>query len=190
MYALIFLMYGLFSFVSLTFGISFSIFASHFAVSCLSCASVFMESEQKIYLRTFALRDMKRWLFPLLAALIIVADRITKYLALQGSYVKNYGLLFGVADLPALRWVFVAAVSLILCFFLYTLARKDVQKKWFLQIGLFLMVAGLIGNLIDRIIYGYVIDFIRLSWFTTFNLSDVSIFIGALLVLIYLIKRS
>jgi len=127
--------------------------------------------------------------FLLLGILVLIVDRITKLLALQGQHVKNYGLLFGLFSNLELRWIFVVIIVAVLIFFVYVLNLKEVRKSSLLQLGLFLMIAGLLGNLIDRIFYGFIIDFVKLSVISTFNVSDISITIGALLVVFYLVKR-
>ncbi len=127
-------------------------------------------------------------IFLLIDLLVLVIDRITKYVALQLSYVKNYGLIFGLSANSELRWSYVAAILIVLAFLLYVLTLKDVKKNPKLQIGLLFMIAGLIGNLIDRLIYGFVIDFINIQ-VTVFNFADASITIGALFIILELFRR-
>ncbi|MBU2496504.1 MAG: signal peptidase II [Nanoarchaeota archaeon] len=126
--------------------------------------------------------------FLIIAIFVLIIDRITKYMALQTSYVKNYGLLFGLFSSPSLKWSYIFAISLVLVFLLYVFSLKDVKKNIRLQIGLVFMIAGLLGNLIDRLIYGFVIDFINIQ-ITVFNFADASITLGALFVLFELFKR-
>ncbi|OYT41711.1 hypothetical protein B6U80_00805 [Candidatus Pacearchaeota archaeon ex4484_26] len=126
--------------------------------------------------------------FLLIALIVLIADRITKHLALQGNYLKNYGLLFGTFDIPGLRWVFVILVILVLVFLIYVLSMKDIKKNPLFQLGLLLMIAGLIGNVIDRIFYGFIIDFINIR-VSAFNLADASITAGALLIIFKLIRK-
>ncbi len=129
--------------------------------------------------------------FVLLATTIILLDRIMKFLALQGSYgsyEKNYGLLFGLLANPQLRWLFVAIMALILIFFLYVASMKEVRRNKLLFLGLILMITGLISNLLDRILYSFIIDFIRLAELTTFNIADISITAGAILIAFNLLR--
>lgn len=126
--------------------------------------------------------------FVLVAILVLILDRVTKLFALQGQHVKNYGLLFGLFSNLELRWLFIVIIVAVLVFFIYVLNLKEVRKSSSLKLGLFLMIAGLLGNLIDRIFYGFIIDFIGFLGITTFNISDISILVGSIFVLTYIIK--
>lgn len=85
------------------------------------------------------------------------------------------------------RWFFTIislVVSVVLCVWLYRLLRHERLMMW----SLIFILGGAIGNLIDRVAYGYVIDFIQWhynNWyFPTFNLADSAITLGAILLLI------
>ena len=79
-------------------------------------------------------------------------------------------------------------VTLIL-FIIFSLLIKNYYQKHLLNIFyLSLIIAGAISNLIDRFLYGYVIDFINLSILPIFNLSDLLIICGIGLWLIKTIK--
>ena len=69
------------------------------------------------------------------------------------------------------------------------LMRTAATQKWF-EVALVLILAGAVGNLIDRIRVGYVVDFIELyygAWrFPTFNVADMVIFLGALILILEL----
>ena len=125
-------------------------------------------------------------LFTLVVLLILVLDRATKLLALQGAHEVNYGLLFGLLANSENRWLFVAIIIWVLFFFIYVLSMKEVKKNSLLMLGLFLMMTGLVGNLLDRIFYGFVVDFIPLRDWTTFNLADISIATGSAILLWYI----
>ena len=138
------------------------------------------------------------WLW--LSAVIIIADQLSKYwaehiLQLQVvpifswfnlSLAHNPGAAFGFLN-QAGGWqhVFFGGlafiVSGVLMFFIYKLK----QHERHLAIGYSLIIAGALGNLIDRIIYQYVVDFIHVfyqNWhFPNFNIADSVIFIGAVL---------
>ena len=125
-------------------------------------------------------------LFALVALLILVLDRATTLPALQGTHERNYGLLFGLLASGEHRWLFVAIIIWVLFFFIYVLSMKEVKKNSLLMLGLFLMMTGLVGNLLDRIFYGFVVDFIPLRDWTTFNLADISIATGSAILLWYI----
>ena len=85
------------------------------------------------------------------------------------------------------RWFFIAlslGVSLFLFFWLRRLGPRDGR----IALALALILGGAIGNLIDRLVYGYVIDFLDVyygDWhWPTFNIADSAIFIGACLLIL------
>jgi len=85
------------------------------------------------------------------------------------------------------RWFLIAVsaiVSIVICVWLYRLGRQEKILTW----SLALILGGAIGNLIDRLVYGHVVDWIqwhyRGSYFPTFNLADSAITLGAVLLLV------
>ncbi|UAJ65008.1 signal peptidase II [Candidatus Schneideria nysicola] len=99
-------------------------------------------------------------------------------------YVKNSGIVFGFFSGEEYCRKYLLIIINILCIFVLFLI---INKNWlyisYLSIFPFLMIiGGAIGNLLDRIIYGYVIDFIdiyiSIYHFPTFNLADLNICIG------------
>jgi len=58
------------------------------------------------------------------------------------------------------------------------------KKPFFLNLGVYLIIGGAVGNLIDRLAYSYIVDFIDLKIWPVFNMADSAITIGALLVII------
>ena len=134
-------------------------------------------------------RKIKRlWGLPA-ALLLIAADQLTKYLAvirlkeqaavplirgvLELSYVENRGMAFGL--LQNGRWVFLVLTVLAVAAFIFLFIRIPAEKRFRpLTVGLVFLTAGAVGNLIDRIRLGYVIDFIyiKLINFPVFNVAD------------------
>jgi signal peptidase II len=91
------------------------------------------------------------------------------------------------------RWFFTivsAVVSVVLVFWLKSLPR---QQVW-LGIALALILGGALGNLFDRALYGYVIDFISVHWedayFPAFNVADSAITVGAIMMGVDVIRDS
>lgn len=137
----------------------------------------------------------------ILTAIIILLDQLTKWLAvtflksvdtiplLEGilhlTYVENRGAAFGI--LADNRWVFII-ISTIAIIGLSIFLFKFAPKNCWLKIGIIFILGGGIGNMIDRIFLGYVIDFIdfRLINFAVFNTADSFVCIGAVLLLIYI----
>jgi len=137
------------------------------------------------------------------AAVIFVADQAVKYLvvhildlAFVGAidvfppYLNlrmawNYGINFGLfaQASDAVRWVLIA-VALVISGGVLWWIRKDPPGRWGL-VAAGLLVGGALGNVVDRVIYGAVADFLNMSCCGienpyAFNIADISIFAGAL----------
>lgn len=135
--------------------------------------------------------------------LIVAFDRITKYFAklyLYGKgaktfikgvaefvYAENTGVAFSLFS--GGRWFFIilTAVAVIACIF-YMFKGNGNKNLWmFWSLGV--IVSGAIGNLIDRIFLGYVIDFINPTFvnFAVFNIADCAVTLGAISLIAYLL---
>lgn len=139
-------------------------------------------------------------LWAALAAFLI--DQISKYLVVhvlrvaEGSidvlspllvfkYGENRGINFGLfqGNSDAARWVLIG-ISLVICIgVLIWLSRTAPTKLMLLCAGL--LIGGALGNVVDRLLYGYVLDFLNMSCCGinnpyVFNIADVFIFAGAL----------
>ncbi len=127
-------------------------------------------------------------------------DQLTKYLVvkllkdagtktilkglLNFSYVENRGAAFSM--MQNARWIFLAitAVALVAIFWYYLKKRP---AKPLLNVSLILLAGGAIGNFIDRLFFGYVVDFIKFSFFNfTCNVADIYLTFGVILLLIYI----
>lgn len=142
---------------------------------------------------------MKKWHYFMLSFAVIVCDQLSKYLAaifltpyhplpifpmynltLAYNTGAAFSFLSGAGDWH--RWFFAGfsfIVSIILAAWLY---RTENQTRLLLT-GISLILGGAVGNLLDRSLHGYVIDFIDLYYknhhFATFNIADSAICIGA-----------
>lgn len=124
----------------------------------------------------------------ILGIIIIAIDRIAKIIALQGNFQINYGVAFGLFS--GADKIFLILLSLVILGFLLWLYRtRQVKQSKFLQLSLTFILAGLLSNLLDRIFYGFIIDFIKIFSFPAFNIADVSNFIGAVMLIFWLIKK-
>ena len=110
---------------------------------------------------------------------------------LQLVLVYNRGAAFGFLG-EASGWqlpFFVVVGAIVSIVIVIRLVRTAATQKWF-EVALVLIFAGAIGNLIDRIRVGYVVDFIELyygAWrFPAFNVADMAIFFGAVMLLLEL----
>ncbi len=136
----------------------------------------------------------------LIIALSILADQLTKWIAssslidagsvpliegvLHMTYVENPGAAFGM--LSDKRWLFMALSTvaiLIMLVYLFIFGRRISPL---MGCSLALIIGGGIGNMIDRIVYGYVVDFIDVTIinFWVFNFADMCVCVGAALLLI------
>ncbi len=93
-----------------------------------------------------------------IGALIVAADQIIKYFVNTGLN----GVAFGM--FKDMRWVFIALTSVMIAVIIFYMFKKRPSGKFF-YICAGLIIGGGIGNLIDRIIYGYVIDYLSISFF-------------------------
>lgn len=141
-------------------------------------------------------------LFIFLTAIVIVLDQITKsivrnklpegtvipiidgYLRFKG--VRNPGGAFGL--LPESKILLVIITAFVILFvMIYYLINKPEKKS--IIIALSLIVGGAIGNLIDRIAFDKVTDFIDLRFWPVFNLADVAIVMGVIVFIVIIFKN-
>ena len=135
----------------------------------------------------------------LFAAAIVAVDQWTKALAaaqltdvvdvlipgwLELRYVTNDGMALSM--LSGARWLFVVVGVLFVALVVWAVAKKHITKKpelWCIAA----IVGGAIGNLIDRVATGKVIDMICVPWFSTFNVADIFITVPAVLLILYIL---
>jgi len=144
---------------------------------------------------------MGKWLS--ISLLVILLDQVTKYAANTGlvyaepvavvpsfnlTLMYNRGAAFSfLSDAGGWqRWFFVTisvAASALLIFWLSRLK----PQQWLLAVALSLVLGGAVGNLIDRLWFGYVVDFIQLYYrdfyWPAFNVADSAITVGAALLI-------
>jgi signal peptidase II len=152
-----------------------------------------------------------KYFYWLLAFAVLVADQVTKAWAtarlkpvgmievlpdfFRFSYALNRGVAFSLfADVEFnIKWVLAAISGLAAVLVMHYLVRTPATMRrmcWSLS----LLLAGILGNLIDRIRLGEVVDFIELHWrdqytWPTFNIADSAICIGAALLALELLKE-
>jgi signal peptidase II len=100
------------------------------------------------------------------------------------TYTENTGAAFSI--LQNQRWLFIALTIIFIILATYYLIKHP-KEKLIMRVGLSMVLAGAIGNLIDRILLGYVVDFFdfRLINFPVFNIADCAIDVGCALLVIY-----
>jgi signal peptidase II len=148
------------------------------------------------------------WSLCLLMATLIIVDQLTKG-AIQSSlyygqsipvikgffsiaYVKNTGAAFGfgAGAHELFRQIMFLALPVIFCFWVFYMLIKTIKGVFYLSLAYALILAGAIGNLIDRFSLGYVVDFLLFYWkdeanhFPAFNVADSCITIAAGLLII------
>ena len=100
------------------------------------------------------------------------------------TYTKNYGAAFSI--LENYRFLLIVFSIIVLFVILYYLKKNNITNK-FEVFSYSLILGGLVGNLIDRIFYGYVIDFFDFCLFgydfAIFNLADVAIVVGIMILI-------
>ena len=122
----------------------------------------------------------------LATSLITRGDRVEVLPFLAFENVRNEGVAFGIGgDISA---VFIGATILVLLGFLVFLAFRG-GSGWLVWLPAALLIGGALGNLADRVRDGAVTDFIDLPLWPTFNLADVAIVVGVLL-LLFDVERS
>lgn len=101
--------------------------------------------------------------------------------------VKNFGIAFGI--LKGQTGLLILFISVILIALLYLVFSKKIKSKQLL-VAISFIIGGGIGNLIDRMFFGYVIDYLKLSFFPPVcNLSDYFICLGGLIIALYCLKK-
>lgn len=118
--------------------------------------------------------------FSFIILFLIFLDQITKYSV--DMPIKNAGIAFGIP----IQLVGIILMNVLLLILLLYFAEKELNLSSKLaQYLLVLVFAGGISNLIDRLYHGYVIDFISIWIWPTFNFADIYITIGILLLIIF-----
>jgi len=124
---------------------------------------------------------------------VVFLDQLSKFIAVRFlqlntpvSLIKNFlymtlvynrGAAFGMLKNQLFLFIL---ISLLVILFIF-LHLKNKKHPFIFKISLSLILAGSLGNLIDRLRFGYVIDFLDLRFWPVFNLADSALTIGALL---------
>ncbi|MEG1999873.1 MAG: signal peptidase II [Evtepia sp.] len=135
-------------------------------------------------------------LYPLIAALLVVADQLLKIWVrsniplgtsipflphlMELTHVQNTGAAFSLFSNHTWLLTIVSAVSALL--FAFLLFRRILPKAMGMT-ALTLILAGAVGNLIDRVLYGYVVDMFQFTFvhFAIFNIADICVTLGGIL---------
>ena len=152
-----------------------------------------------------AVREPNGWRWLYLTAIVVLLDQLTKEAILSNFVPFESVRVLPVLDITLLyntgaafsfladgggwqRWMFTALALGIGAAIVVWLRRLKARSQWILACGLSLVLAGAMGNVIDRIKLGHVVDFIHAHWgshyFPAFNVADSSITVGAALLLL------
>ncbi len=136
------------------------------------------------------------------AALAIITDQLTKWIVVQSldygetwapipalktifdiTYTRNTGAAFGMADELGNIFLLIAVVVVGAIIYYY---RKLPTGNWLVRVTLGLQMGGALGNALDRITRGYVVDFFHLHGWPIFNIADSVIVVGVVVLVIIL----
>jgi signal peptidase II len=128
------------------------------------------------------------------AAVVFALDQATKYLVVQNlplwgswsltpslarlfklTFITNTGAAFGM--FPQLGTIFMVIAILVIAGIIAFHHRLPIESVW-VRVSLGLQLGGAMGNLLDRILRGYVVDFVDIGFWPIFNVADVSIVVG------------
>lgn len=148
----------------------------------------------------------RAFMWYLLSLVVIIIDQWTKWLAetkltfhepvpviepfLNWTLAYNYGAAFSfLADAGGWQKWFFSGLALVMSLFLIVYLIKAPRKATLLSFGLALVLGGAVGNLIDRLLHGHVIDFIHVHYanvwdYPIFNVADMGISVGVALIVI------
>jgi signal peptidase II len=106
------------------------------------------------------------------------------------THIHNFGVSFGLfaGTIPALVLVIIGLFVTAFVLYLY-INSSEFLERW----GLFIIICGAIGNIVDRFINGYVIDFLYLHinqyYWPAFNFADIYISIGIIMIIVNMVKK-
>lgn len=155
---------------------------------------------------SLSLRGDRSLIYYLIAFAVILLDQFTKWLVVQHMEIgesiplienllyltshRNAGAAFGI--LQGQMWLFFIATIIVIVVITYYLQKYAKGQPWF-GISLGLVLGGAIGNFIDRLLFGEVVDFINVYIFTynfpIFNVADSSLVVGVIMLMIHVIRE-
>ncbi|HPD89888.1 MAG: signal peptidase II [Clostridia bacterium] len=131
-------------------------------------------------------------MYYILILFVIVLDQITKWFIYQSmtpgethpilpgifhiTFVRNTGAAF--SQFQGQRGLLIALTSLVLIFLVIYLIRKLHEEHWSMLLSLAFIIGGGVGNLLDRIRLGYVVDFFDFQIWPVFNVADMAVVAG------------
>jgi len=139
----------------------------------------------------------------LLVLFIILLDQLIKYFVSTNmflgqsipvlpqifhlTYIQNPGAAFGILENQRYLFILIAAVLIVAVIYFY---KKIIQLSKLFQVGIALLFGGAIGNMIDRIFIGRVIDYMDFRIWPVFNLADIAIVSGCAIIAFNLLFKT
>lgn len=137
----------------------------------------------------------------LISAILVAADQVLKLMTVEYlkpvgtksvisglldlTYVENRGAAFGIFQNQ--RWLFVG-ITLIICAVIIIALFRYKGHEFFSYAASAMIVGGGVGNMIDRVLHGFVVDYIQISFFPAiFNFGDCCVTIGTLFLIIHVL---
>lgn len=144
------------------------------------------------------------WIAVIVAALLVGVDQFAKYLALTNlkpvgsitfvegfmdfTFVENRGVAFGMFS--GQKWFILLLTGIIVVVMVYYFIRLPHNRQYcWVRSAMVLVLAGAVGNMIDRIFRGYVVDFFEFTFFDwpVFNVADIYVVVGVILLAILIL---
>lgn len=154
-----------------------------------------------------AKKSIKIYILPIIAvALLTAIDQLTKFIVAGSfklfeskpviknvfsiTYIQNRGVAWGMFQGKRVIFIIMTVLVLLVCFYVYA-NIADNDKFNFLKVLLVVLISGALGNMIDRIKLGYVIDFLHMEFidFPIFNVADIYVVVSMILIFILIIFK-
>ena len=134
----------------------------------------------------------------IISVVVLIIDQLSKYLIennLYGksfdiirnvfslTYVENYGAAWGIFSDN--NWIILILTPILVTFIILYLNKLSKNKLEYIAGGL--IIGGALGNYIDRIVRGYVVDFLDFKIWPVFNIADIGIVVGCVVMIILFI---
>lgn len=142
----------------------------------------------------------------LIIGLLTALDQLTKFMitssfelyesrpviknVLSFTYIQNRGVAWGMFQGKRVIFLILTAIILLLCFYIYS-NIADNPKYGILKANMIILMSGALGNLIDRIKLGYVVDFFEAKFidFPIFNVADIYVVVSMIMIFILIIFK-
>ena len=138
-------------------------------------------------------------MFYVIIVLVIILDQLTKLFVHQNmvlnsslpvidgifsiTYIQNTGAAF--SFLEGMTSLLIGVQVIVIVGILAYMVRKGLSHHWVFRTSMALILGGGVGNLIDRAVNGYVVDFLNFHFWPIFNVADIAVCVGCGLLMLY-----